>query len=109
MYCSNCGNEISDKAAVCVKCGVPVKAQGAQAWAGESNKSRLAYILLGVFLGALGIHNFYAGYVGRGIAQLSLTLLTVWLIFPLIAIAVWVIIEVCTVKKDAKGILLAVS
>ncbi|MBQ3218003.1 MAG: TM2 domain-containing protein [Akkermansia sp.] len=25
-------------------------------------KSRLAYILLGVFLGSLGIHNFYAGY-----------------------------------------------
>lgn len=109
MYCSNCGNEISDKAAVCVKCGVPVNAQGAQALAGESNKSRLAYILLGVFLGALGIHNFYAGYVGRGIAQLSLTLLTGWLIFPLIAIAVWVIVEVCTVKKDAKGLLLAVS
>ncbi len=24
MYCSHCGNEISDKAAVCVRCGVAV-------------------------------------------------------------------------------------
>lgn len=109
MYCSNCGNEISDKAAICVKCGVPVNAQGAQALAGKGNKSRLSYILLGVFLGGLGIHNFYAGYVGRGIAQLLLTLITGWLLFPLIAIGVWVIVEVCTVKKDAKGLLMTTS
>ena len=103
MYCSNCGSQISDKAAICVKCGVLVNAPG------KSNKSRLTYILLGVFLGGLGIHNFYAGYVGRGIAQLILTLLTGWLIVPLIAIWLWVIIEVCIVKKDAKGLLMALS
>lgn len=25
MFCTNCGAEINDKAAVCVKCGVAVK------------------------------------------------------------------------------------
>ena len=33
-------------------------------------KSRLAYILLAILLGTLGIHNFFAGYTGKGIAQL---------------------------------------
>ena len=103
MYCSNGGSQISDKAAICVKCGVLVNTPG------KNNKSRLTYILLGVFLGGLGIHNFYAGYVGRGISQLSLTLLTVWWVFPLIAIWLWVLIEVCTVEKDAKGLLMALS
>lgn len=30
----------------------------------DTPKSRLAYILMGLFLGGLGVHNFYAGYNG---------------------------------------------
>jgi len=67
-------------------------------------KSRATYVLFGVFLGGLGIHNFYAGYTGRAIAQLLITVLTFWLIVPLIAVGIWVIIEMVTVTKDAKGI-----
>lgn len=26
MYCRTCGNEVSDKAVMCVKCGTPPKA-----------------------------------------------------------------------------------
>src|SRR5262245_27835588 len=37
---------------------------------GRSPKSRTTYILLGVFLGPLGAHNFYAGYTGRAVGQL---------------------------------------
>lgn len=48
-----------------------------------------AFILLGFFLGALGIHNFYAGYSGRGIAQLLTVLLLGWLIVPIFFIWVW--------------------
>ena len=39
-------------------------------------KSRLAAGLFGVLLGALGIHNFYLGYTGRGIAQLLISILS---------------------------------
>src|SRR6266702_1049762 len=39
-------------------------------------KSRTTYIVLGIFLGALGVHNFYAGYTGRAIGQLCLSVLT---------------------------------
>jgi TM2 domain-containing membrane protein YozV len=67
-------------------------------------KDRVAFILLGVFLGTLGIHNFFAGYTGRGVAQLLITLLVGWLIVPWIAVAIWNIVEVITVTKDAHGL-----
>jgi TM2 domain-containing membrane protein YozV len=41
-----------------------------------SRRSRLAAGLLGIFLGGLGIHRFYLGYVGVGIAQIVVTLCT---------------------------------
>ena len=66
-------------------------------------KSRLAYILLGIFIGHLGIHNFYAGRAGAAVAQLLLTLFLFWTIVVPLGIAIWVIIEICTVKTDGKG------
>jgi len=41
-----------------------------------SAKSKVAAGVLGILLGALGIHNFYLGYMGKGLAQLLLTLLS---------------------------------
>lgn len=77
----------------------------APAWAGQGEqKERVAYILLGVFLGGFGVHNFYAGYVGRAVAQLLITLFLFWLVVPLIAVWIWTIVEVITVKADAKGV-----
>ena len=71
--------------------------------AGEA-KSRVAYILLAFFLGGLGVHNFYAGYVGKGVAQLLLVLFLGFLIIPLLAVFIWCIVEMITVTKDAKGV-----
>ena len=73
--------------------------------ANGEQKSRLVYILLGAFLGYFGIHNFYAGYIGKGIAQLLITLFLGWLLFiPVLAVFVWMLIEVCTVTEDANGV-----
>ena len=69
----------------------------------SKSKERIAYILLGVFLGTLGIHNFYAGYTGKGVTQLLITLLTGWLILPYLAVVIWNIVEVCTITEDAQG------
>lgn len=66
------------------------------------NKPRLAYILLGIFLGTLGIHNFFAGYTGKGIAQLLITLLSCGVLS--IVVFIWNIIEICTVTSDSKGV-----
>lgn len=110
MFCAQCGNQNSDMAAFCGSCGAPT---GTAAMAGRPPpvqqvgvypKSRVAYILLGLFLGGLGIHNFYAGYAGRGIAQLLISLFIGWLIIPLIAVGIWVLIEICTVTADAQGV-----
>ena len=68
-----------------------------------ANKSRLTYILLGVFLGGLGIHNFYAGYTGKAVAQLLLMLFLFWTVVVPLGITIWVIVELCTVDTDANG------
>ena len=67
-------------------------------------KSRMTYILLAIFLGLLGMHNFYAGYIARGIGQFLMTLFLGWLVIPLIVEGVWIIIEICVVDTDADGI-----
>jgi len=69
---------------------------------GRSHKSRTTYIVLGIFLGALGVHNFYGGYVGRAVGQLCLTVLTLGYLG--IISWVWAIIEICIVEKDSTGL-----
>ena len=41
-----------------------------------NQKSKLAAGLLGIFLGSLGVHNFYLGNTGKGVAQLLMSLLS---------------------------------
>jgi len=82
-------------AEICVKCGVRLSS-------GEAMKSKLAAGLLGIFVGGLGVHRFYLGYVGIGIAQIFVTLITLG------AGALWGFIEgililTGSINKDAKG------
>ena len=42
----------------------------------DLRKSKLAAGLLGIFVGGLGIHRFYLGYIGLGIAQIVVTFVT---------------------------------
>ena len=39
-------------------------------------KQKMVAFLLGFFLGALGVHNFYLGKKGMGLTQLLITVLT---------------------------------
>ena len=68
-------------------------------------KNGILYILLAWFLGTIGIHNFYAGYVGRGVVQMLLTL-TSWLFLfiPVVVVALWVLLEIFFVNKGANGV-----
>lgn len=65
----------------------------------NSDKSRLTYIIIALFLGAWGIHNFYAGYTGRGIVQL---LLGITLIGCCITVP-WSILDMICTKRDGDG------
>jgi TM2 domain-containing membrane protein YozV len=64
---------------------------------------RGTYIILGLFLGCLGVHNFYAGYHGRGAAQLITTLLLGWVVVGFIITGIWALVEVISVTRDARG------
>lgn len=68
-------------------------------------KNGIIYILLGWFLGTLGLHNFYAGYWGRALVQLTLTIVAPWFLYiPLLLVATWVFGEILFVNKGAHHI-----
>ena len=69
-------------------------------------RSRLAAGLFGIFLGALGIHNFYLGFTGKAIAQLLISVLTCGILSWVSAI--WGLIEgililTGSINTDASG------
>lgn len=68
----------------------------------QPSKSRQVYVLLGIFLGIFGVHNFYAGYIQRAVSQLCLTVLTCF--YGAVVSWVWAIVEVCVISKDYDGV-----
>jgi len=169
INCAECGTQISDKAAACIKCGAPVPEQiaamaaaaatgicpncktvnpidadkcldcgmlfsGSSSWklitphisnplptyegsysapsprgyesrpqVVKSAKSRGIYIILGLFFGLLGIHNFYAGRLGIGLAQLLTTCILGWFVIGLFISGIWAIVELFMVTTDGAG------
>jgi hypothetical protein len=86
----------------------------------NTGMERSSYVLLGILpsiAGIFGIHNVVAGYIGRGITQLVLSLFTLGgcfatfvgtpclcLSIPLwIALFAWTLAEVTLVRVDARG------
>ena len=82
-YCISCGTQMEDSQQFCPSCGAqqnagqaaPTQAP-ATGTASTGGKSKIVAGLLGLFLGAYGIHNFYLGNTGRGIAQIIVTFVT---------------------------------
>lgn len=108
--CTNCGVDIPVEAAFCNFCGAAQQSQQAppqpeqaapnyqqvppQPPYGQTpyeQKSKLAAGLLGIFLGGLGIHNFYLGYQNRGLIQLLVSLLTCGI--GAVPMSIWGLIE----------------
>ena len=98
MFCTNCGTVVSVNAVQCSKCGEPLRKVPC-----TGSKQRFVFILLALFLGLFGVHDFYAGYIGRGIAQLLCTLIIGWLIIPIFIQWIFILIELCTVTVDSDG------
>lgn len=104
-YCPNCGADTMQGAVVCVRCGISLGPQ--YVYYNNEQKSKIAAGLLGIFLGALGIHNFYLGYTGKAIAQLLITVLTLG--FGSIITGIWGLIEgililTGSINVDGKGV-----
>lgn len=73
FVCSNCGSPISPSDNVCSNCGANIIHNVNVSYTRYEQKSKIAAGLLGIFLGGFGVHNFYLGYIGKGIAQIILT------------------------------------
>ena len=95
-YCDRCGVKVNS--ATCNNCGNVIEGYNEelnrntynnQGYSNNYNnqnynsnyvakrpKSRVAAGILGILVGGLGIHRFYLGYVGIGILQIVVTILT---------------------------------
>jgi TM2 domain-containing membrane protein YozV len=74
-----------------------------------AGKSRGYFIILGVLLGLFGIHNFYAGYYGKGVLQLLITITWGMIYIGIIITGTWVLIDLLTVRHDADGNLMTLK
>ena len=75
----------------------------------KTPKSKIAAGLLGIFLGSLGVHNFYLGYTGKAVAQLLISILSCGILSAVSGL--WGLIEgilILTgeISTDADGITL---
>lgn len=93
---------MNPNAAFCENCGAPVTPNNVHTSApvDPNAKSRLAAGLLGIFLGGLGVHNFYLGFTKKALAQLLISILTLGICA--LPMQVWGLIEgiFYLIKKD---------
>ena len=68
-----------------------------------AGKSRGIFIILALLLGLFGVHNFYAGYYGKGALQLLVTITWGMIYIGIIITGIWVLIDLLTVRRDADG------
>ncbi len=77
-FCEKCGEKLIPGTLYCAKCGTPVTVNQAPYQAPpaapKKPRSRWAAAAFGIVLGAFGVHNFYLGHTGKGIAQIAITI-----------------------------------
>lgn len=59
----------------------------------NAQKSTGVAYLLWFFLGGVGAHRFYLGKTGTAVAQLIITVIGFFTIFPLIITGIWVLVD----------------
>lgn len=128
MFCKNCGINMGEvENEYCEKCEAEIKTTTVQTEnaevvkevnttqstsentnnvAGKVGKSKILAGIFGIAFGGLGVHNFYLGYNGKGIAQLLITVLSCFMFTPISSI--WGLVEgilILTgeISKDADG------
>lgn len=118
MFCKYCGKESETE--ICEECQKnhneeTIEVEATKVETNENNentasssnqKSKIAAGLLGIFLGAFGVHNFYLGFTGKAIAQLLISLLSCGTLA--FASSIWGLIEgililTGSINKDADG------
>lgn len=67
-FCTNCGASVAPNADVCLNCGVAIK----NAVSGDylNGKDKITMALICFFLGGIGIHNFMMGETKKGVFKI---------------------------------------
>ena len=133
MNCKYCGQLIEETVKFCPHCGRPIAEEAPKTYNTHTyesipapevtpvppvapmadQKSRttagLMGILFGIFLGGLGIHNFYLGYTKKAVAQMLICILGSCLIVGPVASGIWCLIEgimilAGSINTDANGV-----
>lgn len=86
MECKSCGAQIADELAQCPYCqaavsrltptAAPSSGGATGVTSSQTPPNKVTAGLLGIFLGAFGIHKFILGYQKTGIIMLCITVLT---------------------------------
>ncbi len=116
MYCTNCGCHLDENAIFCPNCGQKV---GRQPRGGQNimqdfhnsynsvmskPKNKIIAGLLAIFLGSMGIHNFYLGFTKKGVIQLLLFVFFLGWISQIWALVDALMIFTGRTYTDARGI-----
>lgn len=115
--CPDCGKQVSRLAVACPGCGRPINAEAADKRTVYVQpmgmaKNRGVYVILGLLFGFFGFHNFYAGFYGRGAAQLvfcvigaiGLTSEVAVFLLVVLVLFVWVVTELMRQRTDGDGL-----
>ena len=70
-YCQYCGCAVHPEQDICLSCGADLKQTTGDI---PSDKNKTVAILLCLFLGCLGVHNFYLGETKKGLFRILMTL-----------------------------------
>lgn len=118
-FCTNCGAEVEKGQDKCVVCGkvfnykkAPINEtyKGINTAINPGEKSRVIAVILGIFFGSYGIHNFYLNYNKKATIQFIISLLSFILRLSIISfmIFLWamtetILILVRVIDKDGYG------
>jgi TM2 domain-containing membrane protein YozV len=121
--CPECSSNVSDKAKSCPSCGFPFEKSTEESTDANEpaepsgpqvvtiQKSRFVFIVLGLFLGGLGIHNFYVGFNIQASIQFVLGVITIlmpWMTgIPVITAAVlviWLFVDLVGTTHDVNNV-----
>lgn len=78
MFCKFCGAEIDDNSTFCPKCGNKLDDTVSNKTSSDldalnhtvKGKNKLVAGLFGILLGDFGVHHFYLGHTGAGVASI---------------------------------------
>ena len=101
--CPQCGAKLTSDVKFCPSCGHNL--DEVVVLQPSTNKSRLVAGLLAIFLGSLGIHNFYLGYTNKALTQLCVTIIGGPFTCGLapVAMGIWGLVEGVMILSNSPG------